>query len=217
MNKLLATIKLSIFAIVLASILGILIGFTAVVKKGTWVDDLCRIISSLSFSMPTFWLGLLLMYIFALWLGWLPSIGGTDMRHLVLPALNLAIWASGWTGRVARAAMLDVLNNDHVTTARAKGVPHLLIIYRHVFRNALIPIVTTIGLQLGALLGGAFITETVFSYPGLGWLVVNGIFQRDYPVVQGGILLAGASFSVANVATDILYAYLDPRICYEEG
>jgi len=216
LDKFVATIKLAVFTVAFASVIGILIGLICVMKRGSIIDSLFRITSSIGFSMPTFWLGLVLMYIFALWLRLLPAIGGGGIEHLILPALTLAIWASGWTARVTRASMLEILNSDHVVAAKAKGLPQSLIIYRHVFRNALIPVYTTIGLQLGSLLGGAFITETVFSYPGLGWLIITHIFMRDYPVVQGGILLAGTAFCLVNLVVDILYAFVDPRVRYEK-
>jgi ABC-type dipeptide/oligopeptide/nickel transport system permease component len=208
--------QLAILAVTLGSLIGILMWFIAVMRRGSLIDSTCRIVSSISYSMPTFWSGLLLMYIFAVRLKWLPAGGGGDIRCSILPALNLTIYISGWTSRVTRASMLDVLVKDYVLAARAKGLPPRVLLYKHVFKNALIPVFTTIGLQLGSLLGGAFITETIFNYPGLGWLIITYIFRRDYPVIQGGILLAGIAFCFVNLIVDVLYTYLDPRVRYEK-
>src|SRR2546426_9349740 len=176
-------------------------------------------------SMPTFWLGIVLMVIFALWLGWLPAsgmyaaYGGGDLRdllaHLVLPAVTLAAASVTIIARLTRATMLETLGQDYIRTARAKGVVERAVVLRHGLKNALIPIVTVVGVQAGYLLGGAVLTETVFAWPGVGTLMVQGILARDFPLVQGCVLVVALSFVLINLGVDLLYAWLDPRIRYE--
>ena len=176
-------------------------------------------------SMPVFWLGIVLMVIFSLWLGWLPASGmcapygggglGDLLAHLVLPAVTLAAASVTIIARLTRSAMLEVLSQDYVRTARAKGAGEWAVVVRHALKNALIPITTVVGVQAGYLLSGAVLTETVFAWPGLGTLVVQGILARDVPLVQGAVLVIALTFVLVNLAVDLLYAYLDPRIRYE--
>ena len=168
----------------------------------------------LGISVPIFWLGLMLILLFAVQLGWLPAQGRGGPENLILPSLTLGAASAGIIARMMRSSMLEVLRQDYVRTARAKGLGEWLVIMRHALKNAAIPAVTVIGLQFGYLLGGAVITETVFAWPGMGRLVVEGIKFRDYPVVQSGILLLALIFSLVNLLVDLLYAYLDPRIRY---
>jgi len=189
------------------------------------LDRLSAVASLFGASMPSFWLGIVLMVVFALWLGWLPASGmyaphgGGDLRdllsHLVLPAVTLAAASVTIVARLTRSAMLETLGQDYVRTARAKGVSDRAVVLRHGLSNALVPIVTVIGVQAGYLLGGAVLTETVFAWPGVGTLMVQGILARDFPLVQGCVLVVALSFVLVNLAVDLLYAWLDPRIRYE--
>jgi peptide/nickel transport system permease protein len=175
--------------------------------------------------MPSFWLGIVLMVVFALWLGWLPASGmyapyggggvGDLLAHLILPAVTLAAASITIIARLTRSTMLETLGQDFVRTARAKGVAEAAVLLRHALKNALIPIVTVVGVQAGYLLGGAVLTETVFAWPGVGTLMVQGILARDFPLVQGCVLVVALAFAVINLAVDLLYAWLDPRIRYE--
>jgi peptide/nickel transport system permease protein len=197
----------------------------AATRANSLLDRLSTVASLFGASMPVFWLGIVLMVIFSLWLGWLPASGmsapygggglGDLLAHLALPALTLAAASVTIIARLTRSAMLDVLGQDYVRTARAKGVTEWTVVARHALKNALIPIVTVVGVQAGYLLGGAVLTETVFAWPGVGTLVVQGILARDVPLVQGAVLVVAFTFVLVNLAVDLLYAYLDPRIRYE--
>jgi ABC-type dipeptide/oligopeptide/nickel transport system permease component len=162
--------------------------------------------------MPSFWLGLLLIFFFSLRLEWFPATGGGDFRHLVLPALTLGLGASAIIARLTRSTMLEVLRQEYITTARAKGLREFFVIVRHALRNALIPTVTILGLQFGQLLGGTVVIETVFGRPGIGRLIVSGILEKDFPLVQGIVLFIAVSYVTINLLIDLLYAALDPRI-----
>jgi ABC-type dipeptide/oligopeptide/nickel transport system permease component len=165
--------------------------------------------------MPAFWFGLLMIQVFGVNLRWLPVMGSGSLRHLILPALTLGLIASTVQARIVRSSMLEVLNSDYVRTARAKGLPSRLVILRHALKNALIPLVTILGLQVGGLLGGAFIIETVFAWRGIGELAVKAISQRDFPVVQGVIVVVAMTYVLVNLLVDLTYRFLDPRISYE--
>jgi peptide/nickel transport system permease protein len=220
-----ATLMLTASALLLSTLGGIALGITSATHANSLLDRLSAVASLFGASMPVFWLGIVLMVIFSLWLGWLPAsgmsapYGGGDARdvlmHLALPAVTLAAASVTIIARLTRSAMLDVLGQDYVRTARAKGVTERAVVVRHALKNALIPIVTVVGVQAGYLLGGAVLTETVFAWPGVGTLVVQGILARDVPLVQGGVLVIALTFVVVNLAVDMLYAYLDPRIRYE--
>jgi len=209
-----ATVELSFWALLLSVVLGIAVGVISAVKQYSWLDAITRTIVLLGVSMPIFWLGLMLISVFAVRLQWLPSSGRGDWRYLVLPVVSLSTYSVSIIARMTRSAMLEVLRQDYLRTARAKGLLERAILVRHALKNAMIPIVTVVGLQLGYLLGGAILTETVFAYPGLGWTMMNALFARDYPLVRGGVLLMATVFLLVNLAVDIIYVYLDPRIRY---
>jgi ABC-type dipeptide/oligopeptide/nickel transport system permease component len=207
-----STIELAVTALGLSTVLGILLGTLAAHYRNSWLDKLCLITSLLGSSMPSFWLGTLLAFLFALRLGWLPATGQGGINHLILPALTLGLPAIGVVSLLTRSNMRDVLNQEYIQTARGKGLNEKRVIMRHALKNALIPVVTIVGLQFGNLLGGAVIVENVFSRTGVGRLAVDGITQRDYPIVQGVILLSAIVYTCVNLMTDLTYSVLDPRI-----
>jgi peptide/nickel transport system permease protein len=220
-----ATLVLTATALVLSTVAGIALGVLSAARPNSLLDRASAVASLFGASMPVFWLGIVLMVIFALWLGWLPAsgmyapYGGGSARdllaHLVLPAVTLAAASVTIIARLTRSAMLDILGQDYVRTARAKGLVERAVVLRHALKNALIPIVTVVGVQAGYLLGGAVLTETVFAWPGVGTLMVQGILARDFPLVQGCVLVVALSFVLVNLAVDLLYAFIDPRIRYE--
>jgi len=210
--RFLNTLQLAALSIGIAVCVGVVMGVLSAWKRGTILDNLFRGISLVGFSIPVFWLALIMMLIFSLYLGLLPAIGSGDLLHTILPAMTLSMWALGPISRVTRACMLDLFEADFVTLARAKGLSQRDILLKHVLRNALIPVVTLVGLQFGTLIGGALVTEVVFNYRGLGWTMVEHLMRRDYPVIQGGILVSGLSISVINSVVDVLYRIMDPRI-----
>jgi peptide/nickel transport system permease protein len=217
-----ATLLLTGTALLLSTLGGVALGIASATRANSLLDRLSAVASLFGASMPVFWLGIVLMVIFSLWLGWLPAsgmyapYGGGGLRdllsHLVLPAVTLAAASVTIIARLTRATMLETLGQDYVRTARAKGLGERGVVWRHALKNALIPIVTVVGVQAGYLLGGAVLTETVFAWPGVGTLVVQGILARDMPLVQGGVLVIALSFVLVNLAVDTLYAWLDPRI-----
>src|SRR5438128_7689895 len=235
-----ATVELALAAMIFALVLGIPFGFLAAKKYGSWFDHTSLVASLLGISIPIFFLGLILKYIFAVRLHWLPSIGREDVlatrphptnfyildaildgnpgalwdtiKHLILPAVALGSIPLAIVARITRAAVLDVQNEDYVRTARAKGLPPFEVDHRHVLRNALLPVSTIVGLQTGLLLSGAVLTETIFAWPGVGSWLKDAIFNRDYPVLQGGILFLAVVFVVVNLIVDVSYAIINPRI-----
>ena len=219
------SLQVAIMATIVAVVLAIPLGVLSALKQDTWIDYIVRVFSIAGLAMPSFWLGIVLMVVFALQLGWLPAsgmyapYGGGDLpdllAHLILPAITLAAASVTIIARLTRATMLETLGQDYIRTARAKGVVERAVVLRHGLGNALIPIVTVIGVQAGYLLGGAVLTETVFAWPGVGTLMVQGILARDFPLVQGCVLVVALSFVLINLAVDLLYAWLDPRIRYE--
>jgi len=239
-----ATIELALVAIILAAIFGILIGVISAVKKNSIFDNAGMFIALIGVSMPIFWLGILLIILFSGTLHWLPSSGRINpmlqpagvtgfylidsliagdmeafadaLQHLVLPAVALAMYSMAIIARMSRSSMLETLQQDYIRTARAKGVSEGRVIRKHALRNGLIPIVTVIGLQLGSLLGGAVLTETVFSWPGIGAYTVTCILKSDFPVVQGVVLLIATVFVLVNLVVDVIYAFLDPRIKFSK-
>jgi ABC-type dipeptide/oligopeptide/nickel transport system permease component len=213
-EQLLSTIELAIAAIVIATTLGVALGVIAAAKHGTWLDALVMAISVSGISIPIFWSALLLIWLFALILGWLPATGKGGVGHLILPASVLGFASAGAVTRLVRAGLLDVMEQDYVSTARAKGLAEHTILFRHTLKNAFIPVISIIGLQFGFLLGGTVVIETIFSRPGLGHLLVNAILWKDLPLVQGIVLLVALIYTLVNLATDVAYAYLDPRIHY---
>jgi len=209
------TVKLAIAATSVATILGIVMGIlSAVNQEGFW-DYVFSVISLVGISTPVFWLALLLMYLFSIRLGFLPTSGNDTWRHYLMPTFCLAVYSIAFITRMTRSSLLEVLGEDFVRTARAKGLSEYVVLARHVLRNALIPITTVVGLRFGYMLGGAVITETIFAWPGMGRLLVTAVEQRDIPVVQGVLLVFAASFVLVNLVIDVLYAFIDPRIRYE--
>jgi len=212
--KLPNTIALGIASLLICFILGVLLGAVSAIKQNTIVDYVGMVIALLGVSVPTFWLGLMLMLIFSVNLGWFPISGYGDLKSLVLPAFALGSAGAGLVARITRASMLEIAQKEYIVIVRAKGISNTQVIIKHIFRNALIPIITLLGLRLGWIVGGAVTTEIVFNRPGLGRLLVNSIFRRDYPVIQGALLLLIFTVMVGNLIADILYAYADPRIRY---
>jgi ABC-type dipeptide/oligopeptide/nickel transport system permease component len=208
------TLELAVAGLVVAIAIGLPLGMVAAARKGGWIDTFCMSLSYLGSSMPVYWLGLLLIMFFSFNLRWFPSAGGEGLRALVLPALTLGVLSAGILARLIRSSLLEVQTEDYMRTARAKGLPPRLVLWRHGLKNAMIPVVTMMGLQFGALLAGTVVTETVFSRPGLGRLIVNAILAKDYPLVQGTILFLAVLYLTVNLLVDIAYAWLDPRIRY---
>jgi len=207
-----STGQLALASMLVAIGLGVPLGLVAALGRSSWLDVAAMVVALLGVAMPSFWLGFLLIFVFSLHLGWLPATGGGDLPHLVMPAVALGMIAAAIIARLTRSSMLEVLGQDYVRTARAKGLGSGSVIVRHALRNALIPVVTVFGLQFGNLLAGAVIVETVFSRPGLGRLIVGGILAKDFPLVQGTVLFVAAAYVLINVVVDVVYAYVDPRI-----
>jgi len=207
-----ATLQLTVAALLLAALVGIASGVASAVWPNSLFDAVARLGSLFGLSMPIFWTGLVLIVVFSLWLNWLPVGGAGSLTHLVLPAVTLALPSVAMIARLTRSAVLDVLREDYVRTARAKGVGEAWVLGRHALRNALIPIITLVGLQSGQLMGGAVLTETVFAWPGLGRLMVKAIFARDYVLLQGAVLLFALAFVIVNLLVDLSYGLLDPRV-----
>lgn len=221
-SRLPVTLSLSAAALLVAILVGVGAGAVSAVRQGTWLDWTVMLAALLGLSIPNFWLGLNFIFLFAVSLRWLPSGGYVALpsdpldflRHLALPALTLGLSHAALLARMTRASMLEVLRLDHVRTAHAKGLVRRVVIVKHAFRNALIPIVTVIGISVGVMLGGAVVVETVFSLPGVGRLIINAVQRRDYPIVQGGILFVTVSYLAVNLLVDILYVWINPRIRY---
>ncbi|GAA4755493.1 ABC transporter permease [Modestobacter marinus] len=209
-----ATLILAVVATIIGTIAGVTAGVVAAVRRNSIVDHVISSVAMMGVSMPVYWLGLLLILLFAVTLGWLPAAGSGEPLSIVLPAVTLAAFSTALISRMTRASMLEVLGQDYVRTAEAKGAPPTTVIIRHGLRNAFIPILTVISLQFGALLGGAVLTETVFGWPGIGRLLVDSIGARDFAVVQGIVLVYAAAFILLNVIVDVLYVVVDPRIRY---
>ncbi len=216
LERLPATLELALAALLVAVVIALPLGVLSAVRKDTAWDHGARVVSLMGISIPHFWLGPLLILVFSLWLGWLPVSGRDGLTSLVLPALTLGTALAAILSRMMRATLLETLNEDYVRTARAKGLSETAVILRHALRNALLPVITVLGLQLGALLGGAIITEMVFSWPGIGQLTIEAIHRRDYPVVQACILLVSVTYVAVNTLTDLAYAGLDPRLRLRE-
>ncbi|HWR45730.1 nickel ABC transporter permease [Sporomusa sp.] len=207
-----ATFKLATSAMLVAILIGIPIGIISAIRQYSIFDTVSMLIALLGVSMPVFWLGLLLIILFTVKLGWLPASGFSSVKHMILPALALGAMTAAIVTRMTRSSMLEVIRQDYIRTARAKGQKESVVVLKHALGNALIPIIAVIGLQFGQLLGGAVLTESIFSIPGVGRLMVDSIKMRDFPVVQGGVLFIAISFSMINLLVDLLYAYVDPRI-----
>jgi len=207
-----STAQLALASMAVAVAIGVPLGLMAALARNSWFDVGSMIVALLGVSMPSFWLGLLMIVAFSLHLGWFPATGGGDLWHLVLPSVTLGMIASAIIARLTRSSMLEVLGQDYVRTARAKGLAWWGVVVRHALKNALIPVITIFGLQFGNLLAGAVIVETVFSRPGLGRLIVGGILAKDFPLVQGTVLFVATAYVLINVLVDIAYAFVDPRI-----
>src|SRR2546427_5966967 len=207
-----ATLQLTVAALVIATAAGIAAGVASAVWPNSLFDGLARLGSLFGLSMPIFWTGLVLIVVFSLWLNWLPVGGAGSLTHLILPSVTLALPSVAMIARMTRAAVLEVLREDYVRTARAKGVAEFGVLARHALRNAFIPILTLLGLQAGQLMGGAVLTETVFAWPGLGRLMVKAIFARDYVLLQGAVLVFALALVIINLVADLSYGLLDPRV-----
>jgi len=211
-ERLPATLELAGAAMAIAIGLAIPAGIVSAVRRNTAIDYLSTVFALLGQSMPPFWLGIMLILVFSVQLHVLPSSGRGDLLHLVLPAVTLGLFTTARMMRLTRSGMLEVLGQDYIRTARAKGVSEPPVVWKHALRNAAVPIVTIAGIELGALLGGSVITETIFAWPGVGRLSVQAISNRDYPVVQAAVFLLSTTFVLVNLLVDVAYTYLDPRI-----
>ncbi len=214
-SRLPTTLELVFAALLIAVPVGAWLGVVAAVNKHSWVDRAIIVLSSIGVSMPSFWLALMFILLFSVWLRWFPAFGSGGLSHLVLPASVMALGAIGTIARTARTSMLDVLKQDYIRTAWAKGLTRRVILYKHALRNALIPIITIVGLQFGWLVSGSVIIEAVFSRQGIGQLLLSSIIERDFPVVQGAILISALMYVLLNLLVDIIYAVVDPQINYE--
>lgn len=209
-----ATMALALVSTALAVLIGVPLGTFAAVRAGRLPDLLVSTLVLFGISMPVYWLGLMLIIVFSIRLHWLPAAGAEGVLAVILPAVTLAFFSMAFVARITRSSMLEVLHQDYVRTARSKGVSASAVVWRHALRNALAPVVTVIGLQFGELLGGAILTETVFAWPGLGRLLVDSIFARDYSVVQGLVIVFALLFALVNLGIDLLYGVIDPRVKY---
>jgi peptide/nickel transport system permease protein len=207
-----ATFELAGSALLIALCLSIPAGILSAVRRNSALDYVSTVVALLGHSMPTFWLGIMLILLFSVQLQWLPSSGRGELRHLILPAITLGLFTTARITRLTRSGMLEVLSQDFIRTARAKGVSDPPVVWKHALKNAAIPIVTIVGIELGTLLGGSVITETIFAWPGVGRLSVQAIYNRDYPVVQAAVFLLATTFVLVNLFVDLVYTYLDPRI-----
>lgn len=208
------TIKIAVFSTIFSITVGMILGIMAALNHSKVVDSIIMVVSLLAVSTPVFFLGLLMMLVFSVWLKVLPSVGLTTPLHYILPVVTLGMQSVGIVARTTRSAMLDVLGEDYVRTAKAAGVPHGTLVYKNAMKNALIPVITIAGLRFGNLLTGAALTETVFAIQGIGTLLVNSVSQRDYPLIQGCILMFAVVFVFVNLITDLCYAVVDPRVSY---
>lgn len=206
------TLILAVIGIIISVCIGIPIGIISATRQYSFLDSFSMVIALLGVSMPVFWLGLMLILTFSVKLGWLPSGGFDGLKSIILPAVTLGVGSAAIITRMTRSSMLEVIRQDYIRTARAKGVTEKVVINKHALKNALIPIITVVGLQFGHLLGGAVLTESVYSWPGVGRLMVDAIRQKDTPTVLAAVVFLAAAFSVVNLLVDILYAYVDPRI-----
>ena len=210
-----ATLKLALASMLVASIIGLTAGIVSATRQYSFFDYSSMVVALMGVSAPVFWVGLLLMWIFGYTLGWLPISGYGGASYLILPAIALGVRPAAYIARMTRSSFLEVLRQDYIRTARAKGLPERKVIYVHAMRNTLITVITVLGMELASLLSGAVLTETIFAWPGIGRLSVDAIIKRDHPMVQGTVLFTAIIFIFANLIVDISYAFLDPRIRYE--
>jgi peptide/nickel transport system permease protein len=220
--KLPATVELAMVGMALSLLISVPLGLVAALRRGTWVDQVLRIVALLGFCMPRYWLAILLILVFSVKARWLPPSGYVSLRedllgnvqYVALPAISVALTLAAVQMRFLRSSLLDVIDHDFMRTARAKGLAERSVMLRHALKNSMIPFVTVVGLEFGSLLGGLVVIEQIFAWPGIGWLTIQAISQRDYAIVQGGVLLVAFGFVAVNFVVDLLYAYLDPRIRY---
>ncbi|MEZ5765631.1 MAG: ABC transporter permease [Xanthobacteraceae bacterium] len=212
LERLPATIALASAAFAFSLMLAIPLGVLSAVYRGSWIDQIGRVIAMLGQAVPSFWVGLILILVFAVGLQWLPAFGSGGLQHLILPAISLGWYPVAAQTRIIRSGMLEVLDSDYIRMGRAVGTPERLLVWKYAFRNALLPLVTIMGVYFASMLSGAFVVETVFAWPGLGRTVVEAVFSRDYPVVQAGVLIATILFVVSNFLVDLSYGLIDPRI-----
>ncbi|HEX4979729.1 MAG TPA: nickel ABC transporter permease [Acidimicrobiales bacterium] len=220
LDRLPVTFELTVLAMLIAMAIGIPAGVFAAVRRNTWVDNVIRVGSVVGVSIPNFWLGLMLLTLLSLWFNWIPPLGyrglfedpWTNIQQVILPSLALGVAVSASLARLTRSAVLEVLQADFIRTVRAKGLSERGVVFRHALRNSLISVVTLIGLQLGALLGGTVILESIFSLPGMGSLIFEAVSRRDYPVIQAAVLVYGATFIAVNILVDLAYGWIDPRV-----
>ncbi|MDQ3694636.1 MAG: ABC transporter permease [Chloroflexota bacterium] len=221
-GKLPITLELAFLSVVMSLVIAIPLGIVSALRRNSFLDFVVRMVGTIGLSLPNFWLATMLILIASIYFRWGPALIyvsplddlGTNLKQMLLPSLALALGLMAVVMRMTRSSMLEVLSQDYIQTARAKGLRERLVIYRHALRNALMPVLTVVGIQTGQLLGGAVIVEQIYGLPGLGWFLLNGIYQRDYPVVQAGVLIIAGIFVVTNLVVDLLYAVLDPRIQY---
>jgi peptide/nickel transport system permease protein len=209
------TAILTLTSVTVGTVLGIIVGIITALKRSTWIDNIIMVVVIFFYSIPTFWLGLMLILIFSVHFRLLPVQGASTAKHFILPTINLAVGQVALIARLTRSGMIEVLSADYVRTARSKGLTERVVVLRHVLRNVLIPIVTIVGLSFGGLLGGAIITESIFGLPGVGRLAIDAIHNRDYPMIQGTVMLVAVVFIFINLIIDVIYAFIDPRISYE--
>jgi peptide/nickel transport system permease protein len=203
---------LAVASMIVGITLGIVLGAVSALREGSWLDNILMVFAVAGVSMPSFWMGLLMIFLFSLTLGWLPATGQGGLNRLIMPALVLGFGVAATVARLTRSSMVEVVRKEYITTARAKGLKERLVITRHALKNALIPIITMVGLEFGWLLGGAVVTETVFSRQGIGRLAIQAVLWKDFPLVQGTVLVAAVFYMAANLIVDILYMFVDPRI-----
>jgi len=209
------TMQLAIVALFVSVVFALPIGVISATRPNTWLDYISTFFALIGQSVPSFFLGIMLMLIFGVWLRWLPISGKGDWKNLLMPGFTLAAFSLARNMRLTRSSLLEVIQQDYVRTARAKGLTERGVIYRHALRNALLPLVTAVGLQLGFLLGGSVITESIFAWPGVGRLIIEAIYNKDFPIVQAGVTMLASSFTLVNLGVDLLYAWIDPRIRYD--
>jgi peptide/nickel transport system permease protein len=206
------SLRLAIFASLISILIGVPAGIISAVRVNSWWDNIGKIIALMGLSIPGFWLGLVLILVFAIWLRWLPTSGTGDWRHIIMPAIALGWYFSASLLRLTRSSMLEVLRSEYIKLARLKGLPEVVVIAMHAFKNALVPVFTLAGVNLVIMVNVAVVIEVIFSWPGVGLLLYEGIFQRDFPLVQGVVVMAGFMIVLVNLVVDIVYAYIDPRI-----
>ena len=212
MDRLPTTILLSLASAAFAVLLSIPIGIISAIKQNTWIDNLLMVLALIGVAMPAFWQGLMTIILFSVKLGWFPSYGFTTPAHWFMPVLTIGTGAMASLVRITRSSMLEVIRQDYIRTARAKGQTERKVIISHALRNSMIPIITAIAIQLGSMLGGAIVTETVFAIPGIGMLMIQSIKARDYPTIQGAVVVIAVMFSLLNLVVDIIYTFVDPRL-----